>query len=67
MLRDVVELLAYVSIIVIAIVEARFYCYVRIEMQNELQDALDNITETLDEISEKYDLDVQFHKKEEES
>lgn len=66
MLRDVVELLAYVSIIVIAIVEARFYCYVRIEMQNELQDAIDNITETLNEISDKYDLDVHFHKKEEE-
>ena len=67
MLRDALELFAYVSIIVIAIVEARCYYYIRIEMQNELQDALDNIAEALDEISDKYDLDVHFHKKEEES
>lgn len=67
MLRDLIELLAYVSIIVIAIVEVKCYHYIRIEMQKELQNAVDNFTEALDEISNEYDLDVHFHKKEEES
>lgn len=67
MLVDLIELLAYVSIIVIAIVQVKCYHYTRIEMQKELQNVVDNFTEALDEISNEYDLDVHFHKKEEES
>lgn len=67
MLRDLFELLAYFSIIVIAIVEVRCYHYIRIEMKKELENTVNGFADALDEISEKYDLDVQFHKKEEES
>lgn len=67
MLGDLIELLAHISIIVIAIVEVKCYHYIRIEMKKELQNAVDNFTEALDEISNEYDLDVHFHKKEEES
>lgn len=67
MLRDLFELLAYISIVVIAIVEVRAYHYIQIEMKRELEDVVNNLGDALDEIAEEYDLDVHFHKKEEES